>query len=155
MDGGCSCGAVRYRLTGKPLFVHCCHCRHCQRETGSAFAHNGMIESDRIKVARGMPAVFDLPTASGKGQRVRRCSDCGVALWSTYGGPGPLVSFVKIATLDEPDRFPPQAHMFTASTAEWMVLPDGVPAAVGYYDRESLWPKASLERLAKLLAGQT
>lgn len=150
MEGGCACGLVRYRLSAPPLFVHGCHCHHCQRETGSAFAWNGMIESDRIEVTRGTPALFELPTASGKGQTVRRCPDCGVALWSTYGGPGPLVSFVRIGTLDDPTAFPPKAHMFADCMTDWFVAQAGIPLSPAYYDRASLWPEESLKRLAKL-----
>ena len=151
-DGHCTCGAVRYRLTGTPLFVHCCHCRWCQRETGASFALNAMIESDRVELLQGDVETLDTPSASGKGQRIVRCLRCRVALWSHYAGMGTLASFVRVGTLDDPDRFPPDIHIFTSSKQPWVVLPEGVPAVPEYYDREAFWPRASLERRAALMA---
>ena len=151
-EGHCTCGAVRYRLTDTPLFVHCCHCRWCQRETGSAFALNAMIETERVALMQGDVETVDTPSASGKGQRIVRCPRCRVALWSHYAGMGDLASFVRVGTLDDPDRFPPDVHIFTASKQPWVLLPEGVPAVPEYYDREQLWPRASLERRAALLA---
>ena len=150
-DGHCTCGAVRYRFTGVPLFVHCCHCRWCQRETGSAFALNAMIESDRVELLQGEVEKVHTPSASGKGQAIVRCPQCRVALWSHYAGMGELASFVRVGTLDDPDRCPPDIHIFTASKQPWVVLPDGMPAVPEYYDREQYWPRASLERRAALL----
>jgi len=153
-DGHCTCGAVRYRLTDAPLFVHCCHCRWCQRETGSSFALNAMIESDRVELLQGEVEKIRTPSASGKGQLIVRCPRCRVALWSHYAGMGELASFVRVGTLDDPDRFPPDIHIFTASKQPWVVLPEGVPAVPEYYDREQYWPRASLERRTAMLAGQ-
>ena len=153
-EGHCTCGEVRYRLTDTPLFVHCCHCRWCQRESGSAFALNALIETGRVVLLQGELETVDTPSASGKGQRIVRCAHCRVAVWSHYAGMGELASFVRVGTLDEPDRFPPDVHIFTASKQPWVVLPDGVPAMPEYYDREQLWPRASLERRAALLAAR-
>ena len=158
LDGGCTCGKVRYRMLTAPLFVHGCHCRWCQRETGSALAINAMIEADRVEVLAGTPVTVWTPSASGKGQQIVRCPECQVALWSHYAGAGDAVSFVRVGTLDDPDRLPPQVHIFTASKQPWVVLPEGVPAVAEYYDREQLWPEASLARrralMEKLGAGQ-
>jgi hypothetical protein len=150
-EGRCTCGAVRYRLTSGPLFVHCCHCRWCQRETGASFALNAMIETDRVVLLQGNPETVMTPTASGKGQKIVRCPACGVALWSHYAGAGDAVAFVRVGTLDEPDRLPPDIHIFTSSKQPWVVLPPGVPAVPEYYDRKQFWPAASLERRARLL----
>ncbi|HEX8777690.1 MAG TPA: GFA family protein, partial [Rhodanobacter sp.] len=147
-DGGCDCRAVRYRMTATPLFVHCCHCRWCQRETGSAFALNAMVEADRVLLLGGEPERVATPSSSGRGQRIARCPHCRVALWSHYSGAGDAVSFVRVGTLDDPDRFPPDIHIFTASKQPWVLLPPGVPAMAEYYDRETYWPKESLERRA-------
>ena len=145
-DGGCTCRAVRYRLTSTPLFVHCCHCRWCQRETGASFALNAMIESDRVVLLKGEPETVMTPSNSGKGQEIVRCPTCRIALWSHYAGAGDKVAFVRVGTLDEPDRLPPDIHIFTASKQPWVVLPADAPAFEAYYDREKAWPEASLDR---------
>ena len=153
--GGCTCRHVRYRLTSRPLFVHCCHCRWCQRETGAAFALNAMIEADRLQLLNGSVAMVDTPSLSGKGQRIARCPRCQVALWSHYAGAGEAISFVRVGTLDDPDAFPPDIHIFTASKQPWVVLPDGVPAVPEFYRRSEYWPAASLERRAAVLAARS
>jgi len=155
--GGCDCRTVRYRLASAPLFVNCCHCRWCQRETGSAFAINAMIETERIELVGSRPAIVHTPSASGQGQRIARCPVCRIALWSHYGGSGDIVAFLRAGTLDDPDACPPDAHIFTASKQPWVVLPAGTPAFREYYDRDELWPAASLERrrAAMLRHGRT
>lgn len=152
LQGGCDCRTVRYRLESPPLFVHCCHCRWCQRESGASFALNAMIEADRVTLLAGTPEVGDTPSASGKGQKIARCPQCRVALWSNYSGAGPSVRFVRVGTLDEPDHLPPDIHIFTASKQPWVVLPEGTPAVPAYYDRKIHWPATSLARREALLA---
>jgi hypothetical protein len=127
LDGGCDCGAIRYRMTTSPLVVHCCHCRWCQRESGAAFALNAMIEADRVLHLKTEPELIDTPSASGKGQRVARCPRCRIAVWSNYAGAGPFIRFVKVGTLDQPDNLPPDIHIFTASKQPWVVLPPAAP----------------------------
>jgi hypothetical protein len=154
LDGGCTCGGVRYRMTSKPMFVHCCHCRWCQRETGASFALNAMIEADRVSLLKGEVEVVDTPSNSGKGQKISRCPKCRIALWSNYAGAGDAVRFVRVGTLDEPDRLPPDIHIFTASKQPWVVLPSDMPAMEEYYERASYWPKESLERRSALLSAK-
>jgi hypothetical protein len=151
-DGGCTCRALRFRMASRPLFVHCCHCRWCQRETGSAFAVNAMIESERVAVLQGEFELVDTPSNSGKGQKIARCPTCRIAVWSHYAGAGDTIRFVRVGTLDEPDRLPPDVHVFTVSKQPWVVLPSGTPAVTEYYKATELWPKESLERRAALLA---
>ena len=150
MQGGCTCGKVRYELTSAPLFVNCCHCRWCQRETGTAFALNAMIEADRVRVLQGVPEIVLTPSNSGKGQKIARCPACRIALWSNYGGAGDTIRFVRVGTLDNPDALPPDIHIFTSSKQPWVHLPAGAIAMPEYYDRKAHWPKESLERLAAL-----
>lgn len=150
IEGGCTCRAVRYRIDTAPLFVHACHCRWCQRETGSAFALNAMIEAERVHSLALAPELVDTPSESGAGQRIARCPHCRVAVWSHYAGAGPLFSFVRVGSLDQPDRLPPDIHIFTASKQPWLQLPAGAPAVPEYYEREQYWPAASLERLRVL-----
>ncbi len=151
-EGGCTCRAVRYRMTAAPLFVHCCHCRWCQRETGASFALNAMIEAEHVELLQGTPEIVLTPSLSGKGQKITRCPACRVALWSNYGGGGDLVRFVRVGTLDEPDRLPPDIHIFTMSKQPWVVLSPDVPVMEEYYDRDREWPAQSLERLRALRA---
>jgi hypothetical protein len=151
IDGGCDCRQVRYRMETAPLFVHCCHCRWCQRESGASFALNAMIETTRITRLAGEPGMVLTPSASGRGQQIARCSTCQVALWSHYAGGGPVISFVRVGTLDSPDALPPDVHIFTESKQPWVVLPEGTPAVAEYYDRQQLWPPESLERMLALM----
>ena len=151
-EGGCTCGRVRFRLASRPLFVNCCHCRWCQRETGSAFAINAMIEADRVQLLAGEPEAVDTPSHSGKGQKIWRCPACRVAVWSNYAGFGDAVRFVRVGTLDSPDLLPPDIHIFTESKQPWVVLPPGKPAVPQYYKASEMWPKSSLERRAALIA---
>ena len=150
-DGGCTCGAVRYRMASAPLFVHCCHCRWCQRETGASFALNAMIEADRVELLKGAPEVVNTPSNSGKGQKIWRCPACRIAVWSNYAGAGDAVRFIRVGTLDEPDRLPPDIHIFTASKQPWVVIPPGMPAVPEYYKSADYWPAGSLERRKALL----
>lgn len=151
IEGGCDCRAVRYRLTTAPLYVHCCHCRWCQRESGAAFALNAMIESERVESLGVAPELVDTPSESGARQRIARCPRCRIAVWSHYAGSGPVVAFVRVGTLDDPDRLPPDIHIFTDSKQPWVVLPPGQPAVPEYYDRKLHWPPASLERHRALM----
>ncbi|MBG9390304.1 GFA family protein [Caenimonas aquaedulcis] len=153
LEGGCDCGAVRYRMLTRPLFVHCCHCRWCQRESGASFALNAMIESDRVEVLREAPRLVDTPSASGKGQQVARCPHCQVAVWSHYAGAGAAVAFVRVGTLDRPELLPPDIHIFTSTRQPWVVLPPGTPAVAEYYERNAYWPAESLARREALRRG--
>ena len=150
MTGGCSCGTVRYRLTSEPLFVHCCHCRNCQRQTGSAFVINLLIEADRVEVLAGEPRAVGVPRDDGSTQTIHRCPDCEVALFSEYGRP--QVLFVRAGTLDDPDAITPDVHIYTRSKVPWVVLPDSAPAFEEYYDTKALWPAESYTRVRAALS---
>jgi hypothetical protein len=155
LEGGCTCRAVRYRLTSGPMFVHCCHCRWCQRETGASYALNAMIEADRVLLLQGLPEIVNTPSLSGRGQKITRCPTCRIALWSNYAGGGDLVRFVRVGTLDDPDRLAPDIHIFTQSKQPWVVLGPDVPAVPEYYDRNRYWPKESLARRDALFASKS
>jgi hypothetical protein len=149
-EGGCACGAVRYRLTSDPLFTHCCHCVNCQRQTGSAFVINLLIETDRVELTAGDPQPVDVPRDDGSTQRIFRCPICQVAVFSEYGRPE--VRFVRAGTLDRPSSVEPDVHIFTRSKLSWVTLPNSAPAFDVYYDMKALWPAASLERLDAIMA---
>lgn len=148
--GGCICGDIRFRLWSKPLFVHCCHCRWCQRETGTSFALNALIEADRLAVLGGHVEVGDAPSYSGNGQRILGCPACRISLWSDYSGAGDKEHFVRIGTLDDANRFTPDIHIFTESKQDWVILPDDAPAVPAYYRAAEYRPSASLVRLRRL-----
>jgi len=151
LTGGCACGAVRYRLASAPMFVHCCHCRYCQRQTGSAFVLNALIEAERVEATGPAPVRSEMPTDSGRPHGVYRCPTCGVALWSEYGGIE-TIRFVRVGTLDDPHALRPDVHIYTRSKQPWIALPDGVPAFEAYYDSSKLWPPESLARRAAVFA---
>jgi hypothetical protein len=151
-DGGCACGAVRYRLTSEPMIVHCCHCEDCQRQTGGAFAINALIETDRIALLRGEPVAISMPTDSGRPHDIYRCEDCATAVWSDYGR-RPAMRFVRATTLDDRQALAPDVHIFTRSKLPWVGLPPEVPAFEIYYDMATLWPAESLARRRAALGG--
>jgi hypothetical protein len=149
-EGGCACGAVRYRLMSEPLFVHCCHCLNCQRQTGSAFVINLLIETDRVEVLAGDPQAVEVPRDDGSTQPIWRCPACQVAVYSQYSSP--RFRYVRGGTLDDPASVAPDVHIFTRSKLPWVTLPDSAPAFDVYYETEELWPAASLERLQAVMS---
>jgi hypothetical protein len=148
-EGGCSCGEVRYRLTSDPLFIHCCHCLNCQKQTGSAFVVNLLIEADRVELLAGEPRQVDVPRDDGSMQQIFRCATCQVAVYSTYGRAE--VRFVRGGTLDDPSTVTPDVHIYTRTKLPWVALPPSTPAFEAYYDAKVLWPPASRERLMAVL----
>lgn len=150
LEGGCACGSVRYRLTAPPMFIHCCHCRDCQRQTGSAFVINALIETDRIDILSGEPKPVPVPTDSGSPHDIHRCPNCQTALWSDYGR-RPALRFVRVGTLDDPTAIEPDVHIYVRSKLPWVALPKDKPAFDAYYDSKKLWPAASLERRRAIL----
>jgi hypothetical protein len=152
LEGGCGCRAVRYRMLTAPMFVHCCHCTWCQRESGSAFALNALIEADRVELLQGPVDVVATPSNSGKGQKISRCPTCRVAVWSNYAGAGDALRFIRVGSLDEAYRLKPDIHIYTSTKQPWVALPADTPSVPEYYDREKYWPKSSLERRSALMA---
>jgi len=150
LDGRCACGNVRFRLTSKPMFVHCCHCRDCQRQTGSAFVINALIETDRIELLSGAPEPVAVPTDSGRPHDVYRCPGCKTALWSDYGR-RPAIRFVRVGTLEDPASLLPDVHIYTRSKLPWVGLPENVAAFEVYYDMKTQWPAESLARRRAIL----
>jgi hypothetical protein len=152
-EGGCACGAVRYRLMSEPLFVHCCHCLNCQRQTGSAFVINVLIEADRVELLAGEPQPVDVPRDAGDPQTIWRCPTCQTAIFSRYTRLP--IRFVRAGTLDDPASVAPDVHIFTRSKLPWVTLPDSVPAFEVFYEMKELWPSASLDRFEALRAAES
>lgn len=143
--GRCGCGSVTYRMKTEPMFVHCCHCSECQRQTGSAFVLNAIIETDRVDVS-GPVSEVTLPTPSGKGQIITRCSECGVAVLSSYLSRFGKLLYIRVGTLDQPDACPPDVHIFTSSKQDWMPVPTDVPVYENFYAIPEIWPEQSRAR---------
>lgn len=151
-DGGCTCGHVRYQVTSEPMIVHCCHCRGCQKNSGASFALNALFEADRVKLISGEVEGVTVPTPSGTGQVITRCSKCKVAVWSNYnmGGLRERIRFIRVGTLDEPDQFPPDVHIFTCSRQPWVLLPKEDRRVEVFYEFKETWSPESMKRLAKI-----
>ena len=153
-EGGCACGAVRYRLTAAPLIVNACHCRDCQRLTGGAFALNIWIERRFVEADHARLGSVMLTAGSGKPHEVFRCPQCGTALYSKYhAAPGDTV-LLRAGTLDRPEAVTPDAHIFTRSKLPWLELPKDAPAFEAFYDLAQVWPAESLQRLRRNAAAQ-
>jgi len=149
-DGGCSCGAVRYRLLSEPLIVHCCHCANCQRQTGSAFVINLLLEADRVELLSGELDEVGVPRDDGSEQLISRCAVCRIAVFSLYGYPH--IRFVRGGTLDDPASVEPDVHIYTRSKLPWVALPESRPAFEGYYDPREVWSAESRQRFRELRA---
>jgi len=138
---------VSFQLSDKPLFVHCCHCSWCQRETGSAFVLNALIETQKLALRSGQLETTVIPSASGQGQTLCQCPDCRVVLWSHYGAAGDAIAFVRVGTLEDPTSCPPDIHIFVSAKQPWLLLDTAIPVVEEYYRFKDLWPKESLARL--------
>jgi len=154
IKGGCSCGHIRYEMDATPLIVHCCHCSLCQRQTGTAFALNALIEAERVTLLQGEVEYTTLDSPSDKGQRVSRCPKCHIAVWSEYlmatdGRPN-FVYFMRVGALDHSENLPPDVHIHTASKQPWVVLPPNARAYEISYERNETWMPDSIRRIDEL-----
>jgi hypothetical protein len=147
LEGGCECGSIRYRMTAQPTFVNCCHCRQCQKLSGSAFALNAMIERDCVEVVQGADELLVHEGAA-------RCPRCNVLLWATHRFFGDGIRFVRVGTLDEGERLSPDTHFFTRSKHPWVTIPAGV-RAFETLPTESDPPLMSGELAARLEAARS
>ncbi len=148
IEGGCTCGEIRYQVLNSPMVVHCCHCRWCQRQTGTAFALNALIEADQVRVVKGTVEILPVASPSGKGQTIARCQSCRIAVWSNYhmGGLKDYIRFIRVGTLDNPDLMPPDVHIFTCSKQPWVQLPEDATVVDQFYKYEDVWSTESLAR---------
>ena len=150
--GRCACGSVEFVITDEPLFVNVCHCHRCQRESGSPFACNVLIEADRLELRSGAVAPIRVPTDSGRAHDIHRCTACGAPMWSIYERLSPI-RFIRVGNFDLESRaaLRPKAQIFTQSKLPWVVMPESLPAFDGFYDIKELWPQASIARLMRAL----
>ena len=153
LEGGCACDTVRFRLTRAPMITHCCHCTWCQRETGSAFVINAVIESSAVELLGAPPEVILTPSESGKGQLIARCPDCQVAVWSHYPTAREAAAFIRVGTLDDRTAISPDVHIFTASKMPWLMLTDGKPVFEQFYpDPREVWTREASQRWNAMIA---
>ena len=144
-SGGCACGKIRYQLNREPMLTHCCHCKWCQRETGSAFVINTLIEASEVELLGELPELVLTPSESGRGQLVGRCPSCRVALWSHYSA-GEVISFIRVGTLDDPNLYPPDVHIFTNSKQAWVDLPETATSFPEFYNSREFWSPEVMSR---------
>lgn len=147
-EGHCSCGFVRYRMASAPMIVHACHCSWCQRESGGPFVVNAVIEAARVTLVQGEIHMVVTPSASGRNQKIARCPQCQVALWSHYPTAGERICFVRVGTLEAPARLPPDVHVFTSTRQTWLPLPEGAFAVPEFYDPSQVWSAEARARWA-------
>lgn len=148
IEGGCTCGEIRYEVLSNPLVVHCCHCRMCQRQTGTAFALNALFEADHVRVTKGIVEILAVASPSGRGQTIARCPSCHIAVWSNYhmGGLRDYIRFLRVGTLDNPDVMPPDVHIFTSTKQPWVQLPAKAAVVDQFYKYEDVWSAENLAR---------
>lgn len=151
--GRCACHHVRYQVQGKPMIVHGCHCRDCQRLSGGAFAINALYETDRVTLVSGSTEEVTVPTPSGEGQKIARCLKCKTAVWSNYnmGGLKERIRFVRVGTLDDPDQLPPDVHIYVSSKQPHVNLPETIPTFEAFYKVRTVWSPDGLERYDSLI----
>ena len=147
--GQCDCGAVKYAMSTDPMFVHCCCCAQCQRQTGSAFVVNAIIEADRVSV-EGPVREIELSTPSGKGQIITRCTECGVAVFSNYLVREGKLRYIRVGTLDDPARCPPDVQIFTSDLPSWVRLNPEIPSFEKMYVFKDVWPADAFARWTTL-----
>ena len=152
MIGTCNCGTVTFEVCQSFLYVHCCHCSWCQRETGSGFAINGLVETRHIKVLTGAPKQLDIQSNSGAGQSLVQCSNCQTTLWSHYSSAKEVIAFVRVGTLYDAATVDPDIHIYTSTKLPWVTLPDGANIVTEYYRRSAYWPSQSIQRYKEALA---
>lgn len=152
LEGGCACGAVRYRLSAEPIFVNQCYCRLCQRQTGAASAVNAFIETTELHHASGALTEHEFTTGSGGKQIVVRCATCGTPVWSHYSGLDRRAAAVRVGTLDDPSKVGLDALIYTRDKPEWAALTANTPNFEAYYNYADLLPPERMARLGALLA---
>lgn len=148
--GGCGCGSLRYDVRGEPIFVNNCHCRQCQRQTGSTSVVNAFFEAERLTVTSGETIRNSFAAGSGGDHQVIRCAACGTAIWSFYPRLGELGLGLRVGTLDDPDVFRPDAAIFTREAMSWVTMPEGIPHFEKTYDPAQLLPAGRFTRLRAL-----
>jgi len=122
-DGGCICGAIRYRVTDEPLTLYACHCTDCQRHFGSSFGLSMIVSRTALQLLQGHPKKYAVALPGGLQRHGKFCGECATRLW---GEPVkfPQVVVVRPGTLDDTTWLDPVAHIWTRSAQQWVVFPN-------------------------------
>ena len=136
---------------GEPIFVNNCHCRLCQRQTGSTSVVNAFFESEAVTLLEGALTEHEVTAGSGGLHIICRCSRCGSALWSHYPRLGRLGLGLRAGTLDDSGAFIPDAVIFTESRMPWVALPEGIPTFETVYNPFELLPPERIARLETMI----
>ena len=127
-EGGCLCGAIRYRVKGnsRPLRTYVCHCTDCQRRTGSAFSTIVWFEKESVELTGdGLTTYEHRNVESNRWRRSHFCNRCGTTfMWTAEHRPG--VRIIMVGTLDDPNWVKIQWHVWTRSAQQWVVVPQNV-----------------------------
>ena len=121
-EGGCQCGSVRYRLNAEPLALAVCHCRDCQRQSGSAFALSLFVPRKAFRLLSGELKTFATVCDSGRTKECAFCGSCGTRIYHQ----GKRGMSIKAGTLDDTSNLSPDAHYWTKRKQPWVEIPDGV-----------------------------
>lgn len=125
LTGGCQCGALRYEIDADaPLDLYACHCRECQKQSGSAFGISAIFPLDAVRIVKGMPKIWTRPTDSGNTTDCAFCPDCGTRIMHT-GTYDRSVTAIKGGSLDEPPDMAGAKHIWTDRTLHGIAIPDG------------------------------
>jgi hypothetical protein len=126
LSGGCACGAIRYECSVEPLASFNCHCRDCQRETGSAFASIIAVPRASVTLVQGRPKYFGLTADSGFTTSRAFCGECGSPL---FGQPNrrPDMLTLRAGSLDDPSQFKPNQNIYTATAQPWDFMDPALP----------------------------
>jgi hypothetical protein len=119
--GGCACGAIRYTCSAEPFASLNCHCRDCQRASGSAFAAVLIVPVAAFSLTKGEPTYYDVKADSGNNMSRGFCGKCGapVFIQHTRITPGPAVVVIQAASLDDPSWFQPIIDIYTSRAQPW------------------------------------
>lgn len=118
VEGGCQCGAVRYRLTAPPLSVYNCHCKDCQRFSGAAWTMSMPTRRAHVELMSGELRSYDNTSDSGRVIRMHSCRTCNTRLWNEPLS-APDIFVVRAGTLDDLDWAVPVGNIWTDSRAAW------------------------------------
>jgi hypothetical protein len=150
LKGECLCGAVKYKLSEKPLFTQACHCKDCKVLTGSSYVINSSVVENTLSIEGEISSTIKLQAGSGKYVQMFFCNKCGSYIYTDYESAIGRLN-VRTKTLEKSEEFPPQAHIFTKDKDEWVNLSNFNNCFEKMYDPKETWPKESLSRIKEYL----
>jgi hypothetical protein len=124
--GGCLCGAIRYEAGGEPLFSLLCHCRDCQRQSGTAYVAAVRMRSAAFRITQGTPKHYAAKSDAGNDIHRVFCGDCGAPLYVQVSTRPDMVG-IRVASFDDPGFFKPEADIFVKSAQPWDHMNPALP----------------------------